>query len=266
MKKWCDKEWAFEHGLLTREEVFEYYENLYYRQNTFGACLENESGERVIVGNGRYNNRKGQRTSYVEKQIKSHLEGIPRVLMLTTTMYQPLVEAVMPNNTNFLPIEYAIIHAGEWHSEFIRALRKHLAKLGLPWGYIGSFLQFQDDDDTGGFPHYHDLFRNPWLGPVEEIAKLWKYSEPQGVDIMNKVKWEKKNPGKKYTPLSVKRYLSGYLKKQRYMDPKKGVHKCHAWAAFRGVRYFNFSHDYRNTEKREKGNTGVWKYKGVEYA
>ena len=127
-------------------------------------------------------------------------------------------------------------------------------------------LQFQDDEDHNGYPHFHALFNDRWLGDIDEIAALWPYSEPQGVDIMTKNKWEALHPGQKYTPLRLAKYLSKYLSTSLFYDNEKGIHKCHAIAAFYGVRMFNMTHEYRAGKQEKKETDEVWKYKGMKSA
>ena len=135
---------------------------------------------------------------------------------------------------------------------------------GLSWGYIGSVLHFQDSDDTNGFPQFHALFDNAWLGNIDEIAAMWEFSESQGVDIMTKAKWEKEHPGQKYSPLRLAKYLSKYLSKSQFYDKDKGIHKCHAIAAFYNVRMFNMAHEYRSVSEKKETVDNAWKYAGME--
>lgn len=253
-------------NLISLEDIYETFEFTVYTQNNYGALLEDASGNRVVVKRGRYNLEPGARASFIQKRLRKELQPFKRVIMLSTTIHQPRVQAIMPGNTNLLPIEYAIIHAWAWHGKFLKRLRQHMERRGLKWGYIGSVLHFQDSDDMNGFPQFHALFDNAWLGNIDEIAALWPYSERQGVDIMTKAKYEQQNPGKKYTPLRLAKYLSKYLSKSLFYDEVKGVHKCHAIAAFYGVRMFNMAHEYKAAPKPKKETTGDWKYIGMKSA
>ena len=247
-------------NLITLEDIYDLFENSIYLQNNYGAVLENAIGERITVKRGRYNLEPGARASYIQKRVRKELEPFKQVVMLSLTMHQPRVQEVMPDNTNLLPIEYAILHCWAWLNSFLKRLRGYMERRSLPWGYIGAVLEFQDDLDNNGFPHFHLLFTNRWLGPIDEIAALWPWCPENGVDFMTKAKWEKENPGKKYTPLRLAKYLSKYLSKAKFYDTEKGVHKCHAIAAFYGVRMFNFSHEYKAEKDLKKDNVGVWKY------
>lgn len=253
-------------NLITLEDIFEAFEFDIYMQNNYGALLEDASGNRIVVKRGRYNLDPGARASFIQKRLKKELRPFKRVIMLSTTIHQPKVQAIMPDNTNLLPIEYAIIHAWSWHAKFLKRLRQHMERRSLPWGYIGSVLHFQDSDDMNGFPQFHALFDNAWLGNIDEIAAMWPYSERQGVDIMTKAKWEQQHPGEKYTPLRLAKYLSKYLSKSLFYDNDKGVHKCHAIAAFYGTRMFNMSHEYKAAPKPKNETTGDWKYVGMKSA
>lgn len=253
-------------NLTSLNDIYEIFEHEIYIQNNYGAVLENASGERITVKRGRYSLEPGARASYIQKRVKKELRPIKQVIMLSLSIYQPEVRAVMPKNTNLLPVEYAIIHCWEWLNSFLKRLRDYMKRNNLPWGYIGTVLEFQDEYDINGFPHLHVLFENRWLGPIIEIAKLWPYCPPHGVDFMTKGRWEKENPGKKYTPLRLAKYLSKYLSKSQFYDKDKGVHKCHAIASYYGVRMFNFAHEYRAIKGIEKRSDNTWKYVGVECA
>lgn len=251
-------------NLITLEDIFNVFAYDIYMQNNYGALLQDVTGRSVIVQKGRYSLKAGSRASYIQKRIKKELKPIKQVIMLSLGMHQPLIQNIMPKNTNLLPIEYAIIHAWKFLNGFLKRLRDYMARRSLPWGYIGAVLEFQDEDDYNGFPHFHILFTNSWLGPIEEIAALWPYSQPQGVDFETKSKWETKHPGQKYTPLRLAKYLSKYLSKNMFYDKDKGIHKCHAIAAFYGVRMFNFSHEYRAEKEQKAESDNVWKYVGMK--
>lgn len=253
-------------NLITPEDIFEIFRNTVYMQNNYGAVIENPSGKRVVLQRGRYSQKKGARQSYVGKRIKSEIQAIGQVIMLSLTFHQPIIQKLMPDNTNMLPIEFTILHCWEYLNAFLKRLRDYLKRRSIPWGYIGAILQFQDDKDENGFPHFHILFQNRWLGPLDEISAMWPYSPRQGVDIMTKAKWEKEHPGQKYTPLRVSKYLSKYLRKSCFFDAEKGVHKCHAIASFYGVRMFNFAHEYRPEKTMKKDTDDTWKYIGMESA
>lgn len=253
-------------NLISLEDIFELFDNTVYMQNQYGAVLENAAGKRITIQKGRYSLKPGSRQGYVQKRLKNELKPIKQVILLSLSIHQPEVERIMPDNTNLLPIEYAILHCWGWLNNFLKRLRRYVERRSLPWGYIGSVLQFQDDNDNNGFPHFHVPFSNRWLGSIEEIAELWPYSPRQGVDIMTKAKWEKKNPGKKYTPLRVANYLCKYLGKSAFYDKEKGIHKCHAIASFYGVRMFNLSHEYRAEKQVKQENNESWKYVGMKNA
>lgn len=251
-------------NLITLEDIFNVFDYDIYMQNNYGAVIENSTGQRIKLQKGRYSLKAGARASYIEKRVKKELQPIKQVIMLSLSMYQPEIQSIMPDNTNLLPIEYAILHAWEYLNGFLKRLRDYMKRRSLPWGYIGAVLEFQDEDDTNGFPHFHVLFTNRWLGPIEEIAELWPYAPAHGVDFMTKAKWEKQNPGKKYTPLRLAKYLSKYLSKSQFYDKEKGIHKCHAIASFYGVRMFNFAHEYRAGKELKKDKEDVWKFIGME--
>lgn len=253
-------------NLISLEDIFDLFEFEIYMQNNYGALLEDATGKRIVVKRGRYNLDPGARASFIQKRLRKELQPFKRVIMLSTTIHQPKVQAVMPDNTNLLPIEYAIIHAWEWHGKFLKRLRQHMERRSIPWGYIGSVLHFQDSDDMNGFPQFHALFDNAWLGNIDDIAAMWPYSERQGVDIRNKAKWEKEHPGQKYTPLRLAKYLAKYLSKCLFFDNQKGVHKCHAIAAYYRVRMFNMAHEFKATKSPKNDSKSTWKYIEIKSA
>lgn len=251
-------------NLITPEDIYSLFEFEVYMQNNYGAILQDSTGRRVSIQKNRYNLKPGSRASFIQKRIRKELKPIKQVIMLSLSMYQPEIQKLMPENTNLSPIEWAILHAWEYLNKFLKRLRDYMKRRGLPWGYIGAIMEFQDDEDTNGFPHFHVLFTNRWLGPIDEIAGLWDYAPAHGVDFMTKAKWEKQNPGKKYTPLRLAKYLSKYLSKSQFYDKDKGIHKCHAMAAFYGVRQFNFAHEYRQPKEPKEKSDVVWKFVGME--
>ena len=245
-------------NLILLEDIYNLFQYEIYMQNNYGAVIENATGGRVMVMRSRYSLKPGSRADYLRKRVKSQIGGIPDVIMLSLSTYEPVVQAAMPDNTNLHPVEYAIIHCWKWLDVFQKRIKRYWKKNNVPAEWIGAVLEFQDN----GMPHFHCLIKGRWLGNIEQIKTMWDWSLPQGVDVMTKAKWEKKNPGKKYSPLRLANYLSKYLGKADFYDKEKGIHKSHAIAHFYKVRMFNFNHEYK-PDKPVKKNAGEWKYLGV---
>jgi hypothetical protein len=66
----------------------------------------------------------------------------------------------MPDNTNMDPVAFAICNIGRWTRAFLMRLRKHQARRGIAWRYVGWVLEFQGN----GFPHVHVILAGDWIG------------------------------------------------------------------------------------------------------
>jgi len=165
----------------------------------------------------------------------------------------------MSKNTNMDPVVFSILHIGAWTRNFLVKLRKYQERHGIDWRYIGWVLEFQQN----GFPHIHILMAGDWLGNIKEIAALWPYSEPEGVDYMNRAKLKKKLRLKDVDPLRVANYIAGYVSQGAAAVVKQGdkigkgrnpktwqgepaIHRGYAWLAYFGGRIFNLAHEKRS--------------------
>ena len=129
-----------------------------------------------------------------------------------------------------------------------------------------------------GFPHVHMIFKGKWIGSIEEIAGLWPYCEFQGVDYMNKAKYERKlrgegrlRPGRHVSGVRLVNYVTAYVSKCSRAVTVQGkdvyVHKGYAWLAYSGGRMFNVAREYRKEkgpDNCEKNKNGEWRYGGVQ--
>jgi hypothetical protein len=113
------------------------------------------------------------------------------------------------------------------------------------------------------------IFRGKWIGDIHEIAKLWPYCPDNGVDYMNKAKYERKlrsegklKPGQHCSPIRAINYMIKYVAKcGKAFIKGSGVHKGYAWLAFGGGRMYNIAHEYRRVKaEKEKSE---WKYARV---
>jgi hypothetical protein len=250
----------YELGVYSNEHVFTSFKDLCKRQNENGCILRNEGKYFFAKPTGRFCDDKKYRTKKLVKKVKKNIGRIDDAILLTLTTYQPSVEKIMPKNTNLTPVAYAICNIGEWVSSFLKALRAYQQRHGVAWEYVGYTLEMQDN----GFPHVHIIFRGSWIGKIEEIAALWKYSDKNGVDYMNKRKLERKT-GRKVKGIHLVNYICGYVAKSSQGAIVNGlVNMSWAFAAFFGIRSFNLSHAYKESVIKgiiEKVKS-AWRYVG----
>jgi hypothetical protein len=280
--------YLYDLGLIEEKEIYWWFADLVNRQTNTGASLISPSGERVIAQNGRFCNKKGKRSSHIKRVFKEGIGEITDCILLTLTTHEKEVRKFMPENTNLTPVQYATIMIGKWISGFLNRLRQFQRVRGIPWEFVGWTIEFQEGDEKihhndplkmcNGFPHVHMIFRGKWIGDIGEIAKLWPYCEPQGVDYMNKAKYERKlrsqgklKAGKHVSGIRLINYVTAYVSKcsravivkGEGKDKMIGVHKGYAWLAFSGGRMFNVAREYKK-EKEVKEKKGGWKYEGRE--
>lgn len=286
--------YAYEMGLIEEKEIYEWFDNMVYRQNNEGAGLVNADGKRIVAQNGRFCNKKGKRSFKLQKQFKEGIGEIQDCILLTLTTHEKEVSRFMPKNTNLLPVQFATVNIGKWISIFMDRLRKYQKHRSIPWEFVGWALEFQTGDlkknpiPRNGFPHVHMIFRGKWIGNIQEIAKLWPYCEAQGVDYMTKAKYERKlrgqgklKPGQHVSGIRLINYVTAYVSKCSKAvitkgigkDKLVGIHKGYSWLAFAGGRMFNVARNYKNKieEKQtasdlEQEKKEVWKYEGVRSA
>lgn len=286
--------YLYDIGLIEEKEVYEWFDNMVYRQNNEGAGLINSEGERIISQGGRFCNKKGKRSIKLQKQFKEGIGEISDCILLTLGTHDKEVIQFMPDNTNMLPVQYATVMIGQWITYFLRRLRQFQKNRGLAWEFVGWALEFQQGDEKvhkknhelmcNGFPHVHMIFRGRWIGNIQEIAKLWPYCEPQGVDYMDKAKYERKlrsqgklKPGQHVSGIRLINYVTAYVSKCSKAVIAKGdglkkvvdVHKGYAWLAFCGGRMYNVARTYRKVKDKkvladlQEEKEVVWKYEGV---
>jgi len=149
------------------------------------------------------------------------------------------------------------VNIGRWVSRFVKSLRQYQVRNGIPWSFVGWTLEFQEN----GYPHGHLIFKGKWIGDIKAIAALWRYSEPQGVDYMNKAKYEQELRdkgklllGKHVSGIRLINYITAYVSKCSKAVNQEGVHKGYAWLAFSGGRLFNVAREYK---KQRAVNSGV---------
>lgn len=284
--------YAYELGLIRESEVYEWFADLVNRQNNLGAMLQNPEGKQIIAQDGRFCNRKGKRSIHIQKAFKEGIGEMTDCILLTLTVHENEVRSLMPENTNLLPVQFATVNVGKWISRFLDRLRKYQARAGrnIPWEFVGWTLEFQEGEKDGpdghhgdsfkmhnGFPHVHMIFRGKWIGAIKEIAALWPYCEPQGVDYLDRAKYERRlrsqgklAAGRRVAGVRLINYVTAYVSKCSKAVVVKGkdvyVHKGYAWLAFLGGRMFNVTRDYRREKTRiseEVQDSEKWSYQGV---
>lgn len=282
--------YAYELGLIRESEVYEWFADLVNRQNNLGAVLQNPEGKQIITQGGRFCNRKGKRSIHIQKAFKEGIGEITDCILLSLTVHENEVQALMPDNTNLLPVQFATVNVGKWVSRFVHRLRNYQNKRGIPWEFVGWTVEFQEGEKDGpdghhgdpfkmhnGFPHVHMIFRGKWIGAIKEIAALWPYSEPQGVDYLDRAKYERRlrsqgklAAGRRVAGVRLINYVTAYVSKCSKAVVVKGkdvyVHKGYAWLAFMGGRMFSVTREYRREKTRiSEGveESEKWGYQGV---
>lgn len=269
---------ASEYGFIRPKDIYEWFADLVNRQNNTGVRLTSPEGKSVIAQNGRFCNRRGKRSIQVQKVFKEGIGEIKDCILLTLTTHQNEVQKHMPEHTNLSPVEYATANIGEWVSGFINRFRQWQKVRGLPWEFVGWTIEFQEGEAKGenghhgnplkmhnGFVHVHMIFRGKWIGKIQEIAKLWPYCELQGVDYMDKAKYERKlisegklRRGHHVSGIRLINYITAYVSKCSkavvIKDGRVYVHKGYAWLAYTCGRMFNVAREYKRAGNKEKCN------------
>lgn len=282
--------YAYELGLIRENEVYEWFADLVNRQNNTGARLISPEGKEIIAQNGRFCNKRGKRSIHIQKVFKEGIGEISDCILLTLTTHENEVRSVMPENTNLKPVQFATMEVGKWISYFLRRLRQYQKNRGIAWEFVGWTLEFQEGEEKGpeghhgdhlkmhnGFPHVHMIFKGKWIGSIEEIASLWPYCEAQGVDYMNKAKYERKlraegklKPWEHVSGIHLINYVTSYVSKcsKAVIMREKDIygHKGYAWLAYSGGRMFNVAREYKREKNPDlqKDDKGGWEYGGVQ--
>lgn len=292
---------AHEFGFVRDRDIYEWFADLVHRQNNKGVSLRSPEGRQIMALNGRFCNRKGRRSIQVQKVFKEGIGEISDCILLTLTTHEKEVIKVMPENGNMTPCQFATCNIGSWVSGFINRFRQYQKVREIPWEFVGWTIEFQEGDEKlhkkdplkmhNGFPHAHMIFRGKWIGKIHEIAKLWPYCADNGVDYMDKKKYEKKlrdqgklAPGGHVSGIRLVNYVTAYVSKCSkavvVRDGQVYVHKGYAWLAYTGGRMFNVAREYKRSgevkkdcEKQEKTFQqkyqkkvlkGGWQYEGVQ--
>ena len=260
-----NKLFVYELGLLTEEDIYHWFEDLVRRQNSYGIGLISPEGKTIVAQNGRWCNARGRRSIHIQKVFKEGVGEISDCILLTLTTHEAEVRSFMPDRTRLLPVQFATIYIGSWISTFIRKLRKYQKRNGIPWEFVGWTLEFQEN----GYPHVHMIFKGRWIGSIQDIAALWPYSEPQGIDYMDKRKYERQlisqgklKPGRHVSCIRLISYVTAYVSKCSQALTKDGVHKGYAFLAFFGGRLYNVAREYKKEKKQEKQEG--WRCEGLK--
>ncbi len=261
----------FDMGLITRDEIYQSFEKTVYEQNQEIQLVNINDGAIIKLHTGRWCNHKGVRSKHLRKAFKAGIGEITDAIMLTLGTHEKEILEFMIPNTNMLPIEWAIVHMGKWVSGFLKRLRQWQEIRGMPWEFVGWVLEFQDSDKglKLGFPHVHMIFRGKWIGKIGEIAKLWPYCPPQGVDYMDKKKYEAELRGKRKlragqhcSSIRLINYLTAYVSDMGKAVTDLGIHKGYAWLWFCGGRMYSLGREYKKGAKeRKKGEKKVGEIK-----
>lgn len=241
--------WAYEHNLINEREVYAWFQNLVYRQNTELVEVKKDGRKELIENfSGRWN-KKLPYGYKVRKAMQDILRTVQSPLMVTLTCSKEKVAAVMPEYTNFDEVTYATVHIGEWIRDFNNRLFKEQRRKLVSASFVGWALEFQgekgrESDRNVGMPHIHEIFEGSWIGDIRDIQSLWPYGR---VDI-SKHRSKNRSDG-----LRVANYLTKYVSKGAVGAEGDIVHKGYAFLAFGKGRVFSVRH-----EKKLDKNEGVF--------
>ncbi|MGD0237197.1 MAG: hypothetical protein ABSC55_22040 [Syntrophorhabdales bacterium] len=254
-----DREYFYNLNLITDDDIHGGFARCVASQRAYGHMFRNrETGEKI---NARDKGRWGHPRAYlwnVRRKIKEEMGICKNPIMLTLSVSPKIVERRLPGNTNMVPIAWFIFHLGEFLSQFGQRLWKYQKKEKIPWSFVAWVLEIGES----GWPNIHWIFEGPWIGDIGDIAKLWPWSEPQGVDISDVAKLRKRHPEKKYTPLYLVNYITKYVTKGTDAFVGGKVHRSWAWVYFAGLRMFAI----RNSILQKGPKTpGKWECAGRVY-
>jgi hypothetical protein len=238
-----------EAGLISDEQVYEGFKDCVRNRNAYGFLIQSKkTGERKAVSD---RSRWGDIDAYLRVlrgRIKKKLEGGKRPVMVTLSVQPQKVIDKLPENSNLLPLPWCLSWIATEITAFLKRLRSYQKRNELDWSFVGWVLEIGES----GYPNIHIVFAGSWVGKIQEIAALWPWSEPQGVDVSDIGKLKRRHPEKNYTELNLANYVTKYVSKAKNAVKDGKIHKSWAWIWFFGVRMFNLSHDYKEGKKEEK--------------
>ncbi len=147
---------------------------------------------------------------------------------------------------------YEIMHWSGWHgdfygylmsritkdiSDFLKRLRASRKRRGLEWNYRGYTIE---PHEGSGIPHIHLWFSGNWVAPIDEIVRLWGWSQAPGIKVTVR------------TGKQIAGYLASYLKKGLQCVNGNLVHLMYAYAYFFKVPLYRIAYGKRKEEHEEE--------------
>jgi hypothetical protein len=121
-------------------------------------------------------------------------------------------------------------------ADFLKRLRSFRKRKGLDWNYRGYTIE---PHEGSGIPHIHLWFSGNWVAPVNEIVKLWGWSQAPGIKVTVR------------TGRQIAGYLASYLKKGLNCIDGNRVHLMYAYAYFFKVPLYRIAYGKRKKKSED---------------
>jgi hypothetical protein len=213
------------------KSTVEYYSNI-------GLVFRNkESGEykRMAICS-RWNTRKDEWYKKRYWDIYDSVKDEKKITMLSIGYDQRRMFRIMEESDwkgDFYG--YLMGRIGDDINKFLKRLRSFLKRQDKDWTYRGYAIE---PHEASGLPHIHFYFKGNWIAEIDDIVRLWGWSQTPGIKVTVR------------TGSEVAGYLSHYLKKA--IDCVRGdqVHLLYAYAYFFGIPLYRVAYGKRkqNTE------------------
>ena len=131
---------------------------------------------------------------------------------------------------------YIMSRIGDDISAFLKRLRSFYKRKGWEWNYRGYAIEPYKES---GLPHIHFYFKGGWIADIDDIVRLWKWSQPQGIKVTVR------------TGSQTAGYLSSYLKKAITCIRGNQVHLFYAYAYFYGIHLYRVAYGKRKKVEDE---------------
>jgi hypothetical protein len=121
-------------------------------------------------------------------------------------------------------------------AHFLKRLRSHRKRKKLDWNYLGYAIE---PHEGSGIPHIHLWFSGNWVASIDDIVKLWGWSQAPGIKVTVR------------TGKQIAGYLASYLKKGLNCIDRNRVHLMYAYAYFFKVPLYRIAYGKRKEEPED---------------